>query len=79
MKEFIRESLRENFVGKDISVKYLKQLLNLINNRLAIKYVNGWINRANGSEMVSLSAKEITLFNLIKSGGIIPQNFSTKN
>jgi hypothetical protein len=78
MKELIRESLRENFVGKDISVKYLKQLLNLISNRLAIKLINGWVSRAKG-EMVSLSAKEISLLNLIKQGGPDPKDFSSKN
>jgi len=61
------------------SVAYLKSLLNLTANRLAITRLNGWIARAKGSEMVNLSDRENTLLGLIKSGGITPNDFGSKN
>jgi len=78
MKSLIKTLLRENLDGKDIRVKYLHQLLNNLVNKLAIKYVKGWINRGSG-ETIKLSPKELDMLKLIEKGGPHPSNFSTKN
>jgi hypothetical protein len=81
MKEFIRESLRENFEGKDISVRHLEQILNNVKTQSAIKFLKHWISKGKktGAEMVFLSAKEISLLKLIKTSGIVPKDFSFDN
>jgi len=93
-KEFIKRIVRligldktKEFLGivkedveqkKPISIKYLKGLLNNVQNNLAKKYLTKWIS--NGvNDMVGLSPREQTLLGIIERGGIIPQNFTTKN
>lgn len=63
---------------KSISVKFLKGLLGNVHNNLAKQYLTNWImNGVQGT--VSLSPREYTLLQIIKRGGIIPKNFTTKN
>lgn len=64
--------------SKLISVNYLKGLLKNVHNNLGKQYLNNWIlNGVNGK--TKLSPKEYTLLQIIQRGGIIPQNFTTKN
>lgn len=75
IKILLREGLEEK---KSISVVYLKGLLNNVQNNLAKKYLTKWINKgAQGT--VALSPREENLLGIIQRGGIIPQNFTTKN
>lgn len=79
MKDLIKILLREGLEEKkSVSVVYLKGLLNNVNNNLAKKYLTKWINKGTQGT-VELSPREETLLGLIKRGGIIPRNFSTKN
>lgn len=72
---YLREGLEEK---KSVSVVYLKGLLNNVQNNLAKKYLTKWINKgAQGT--VGLSPREENLLGIIQRGGIIPQNFTTKN
>ena len=78
MKDNIRKKLREGLEDKYISVEFLKGLLKNTNKSLAKKFLNKWIS--NGVQgKTKLSSKEYNLLQIIKSGGIIPQNFTTKN
>ena len=78
MKPFIKTLLRENLIGKEVSTRYLSQLLNHVNNKLAIKFINGWIKRGKG-DMVTLSAKEANMLTLIQQGGPKPSDFHPRN
>jgi|LakMenEpi03Aug12_release.lakeMendotaPanAssembly.Ray.scaffolds.fasta_scaffold835714_1 hypothetical protein len=77
MKEFIRTLIREN-LGKEISRKFLTQYIKGVSDKLTFKLITSWINRGTG-DMVSLSPKESTLWNIIKTTGIAPKEFSSKN
>ncbi len=77
-KEFlgiVKEDVEEK---KPISTKYLKGLLNNVQNNLAKKYLTKWINKG-VNDVVQLSPREHNLLLIIQRGGIIPQNFTTKN
>lgn len=73
----IRKLLREGLT-KEISKTYLKGLLNNTSNKSAHKFLRAWINRG-PHENVSLSDKEYEMLQLIKTGGINPRQFSSKN
>ena len=79
MKDLIKILLREGLEEKKpTSTKYLKGLLNNVQNNLAKKYLTKWINGGIDGT-VGLSKREQTLLSIIERGGIIPQNFTTKN
>lgn len=78
MKQLIKTLLRENLNSKNISKKYLTQLLNHTSNNLALKLLRAWIKRGDG-EMVKLSEREYVLLTLIKEGGPRQTDFSSKN
>lgn len=81
MKKLIRQQLREGLgaSAQTVAKAYLKGLLNNVHNNLAKQFLNGWISRDPSNDMVLLSAKEHTILNLIKIGGILPKQFHPKN
>jgi len=81
MKQFIRQQLREGLgpSAQTVAKAYLKGLLKNVHNNLAKQFINGWIARDPSNDMVLLSAKEHTILNLIKVGGIVPKQFHPKN
>jgi hypothetical protein len=76
IKILVKEALETE--NKFISRNYMKDLLNNVHNNLAKKYLKGWINRGVGN-MVELSPREYNLLKLIQQGGILPQQFQSKN
>lgn len=80
MKDLIKRLVKEALETekKSISKNYLKQLLNNVHNNLAKKYLKAWIKRG-PSDMVELSPREYNLLKLIQQGGILPQQFHSKN
>ena len=81
MKQLIKIRLREGLdaSGQTVAKAYLKQLLNNVHNNLAKQFLQGWISRDPSNDMVLLSAKEHTILNLIKIGGVLPKQFHSKN
>jgi len=80
MKQIIQTLLREALETekKSISRNYMKGLLKNVHNNLAKKYLKAWIKRGTG-DMVELSPREYNLLKLIQQGGILPQQFHSKN
>jgi hypothetical protein len=77
MKSLIKQLLREN-LGKEISRKFLTQYIKGVSDKLTFNLITTWIKRGTG-DMISLSPKEVTLWNIIKTTGISPKEFSSKN
>ena len=80
MKQFIRTYLREGLENsaRTVAKSYLKALLNNVHNNKGKEFLNGWIKRGS-SDMVLLSPKEANILDLIKSGGLKPRDFHSKN
>ena len=70
--------INEVVEGKEVSRRFLQQLLGQVNKPLAIKFLKGWIARGAG-DMVKLSPKESNMLNLIKMGGPNPSDFHPRN
>lgn len=64
--------------SKIVSVNYLKGLLKNVHNNLAKEFLTNWILKGINNK-VKLSSREYTILDIIKRGGIIPKNFTTKN
>ena len=80
MKDLIKRLVREAMETekKSISRNYMSGLLKNVHNNLGKKYLKAWIKRGSG-DMVELSPREYNLFKLIQQGGILPQQFHSKN
>jgi hypothetical protein len=80
MKDVIKRLVKEalEIENKSISRSYMMGLLKNVHNNLAKKYLKSWIKRG-ASDMVELSPREYNLLKLIQQGGVLPQQFHSKN
>ncbi len=77
MEKYIKTILREE-LNKVVNKNYLVGLLGNVSNPLGKKLLSQWIAKC-VNDVVTLSGKEYALLNIIKSGGILPTNFHSKN
>jgi hypothetical protein len=79
MKLFnIFNKITENSGNKKVSTLYIKGILSNTTNKTSRKLLTSFINKDDNG-FVTLTPKQYELFNLIKSGGFTPKNFSSKN